>query len=62
MKTRQDNDMTNHTGVVYVENKTKLSCSIEPSAVYDENKTGQRRDQSIGLVCTKTKTELLGPI
>ena len=54
--------MTNHTGVVYVENKTKLSCSIEPSEVYDENKTGQRRDQSIGLVCTKTKTELLGPI
>ena len=39
MKTRQDNDVTNCTSVVYVENKTKLSLLIRLDAVYDDNQT-----------------------
>ena len=46
MKTRQDNDMTDRAGVVYVKNKTKLSWLIKPSVVYDESQIGQRHDQS----------------
>ena len=41
MKTRQDNELINHTGVVYIENKKKLFWSIKPGAIYDENQTEQ---------------------
>ena len=44
MKTRHDNDLTDHTGAVYIENNTKLSWSIESSVVCDENQIGQLRD------------------
>ena len=37
MKTRQDNDVTNCTGAIYVENETKLSWSIGRDAICDEN-------------------------
>lgn len=37
MKTRQDNDMTNHTGVVYIENDNELSRPIRPATIYNEN-------------------------
>ena len=37
MKTRQDNNMTDYTGVVYVENGNELSWSIISGANYDEN-------------------------
>ena len=37
MKTRQDNDMTDCTSVVYVETKTELLWLIKPVAIYDEN-------------------------
>ena len=33
-------------GAVNVENETKLSCLIGLSAIYDENQTEQRCDQS----------------
>ena len=36
MKTEQDNDVTNHIGLVYVETKTKLSGPIWLGAVSDE--------------------------
>ena len=36
-KTRQDNDMIDHTWVVYAENETKLSWSIGSGADCDEN-------------------------
>ena len=36
-KTRQDNDMTDHIGPLYIENETKLSCSIWQGMVYDEH-------------------------
>ena len=40
MKTRQDNNVTNRIGIVYVETKTKLSRPIGSSAVYVEKQTG----------------------
>ena len=36
-KTRQDNNMTNSTGVVYAENDTELSWPIWSGANCDEN-------------------------
>ena len=44
-KTRQDNNMTYCTYMVYVEKETKLLWLIEPCLVYDKRQTGQRRDQ-----------------
>ena len=41
MKTRQDNDMTKHIGVVYAENDIELSWAIRPSVLYDENQKRQ---------------------
>ena len=38
IKTRQDNDVTNRIGLVYVENNTKLSQPIELGAVHDETR------------------------
>ena len=37
--------MTNHTSMIYAENETKLSWSIELGAIYDKNKIGQWHDQ-----------------
>ena len=37
MKTRQDNDVTDHTGAIYVENNIELSWPIESGVVYDKN-------------------------
>lgn len=37
MKTRKDNDVTDHTIVVYVENETKVSWPIELGMVCDQN-------------------------
>ena len=38
MKTKQDNDVTNHTGVVYIEIETKLSWPIRKNVVYHKKK------------------------
>ena len=40
MKTIQDNDMTNHTGVVYSENNIELSWPIILGTVFDEKQIG----------------------
>lgn len=45
-KTRQDNDMTDSTGVVYIDIEIDLSWLIEQDAVYHENKTELWLDQS----------------
>ena len=37
MKTKWDSNVTDHTGVVYVENETKLPCLIGLGAINDEN-------------------------
>ena len=42
MKTKKGNGVTNHTSVVYDENDTELSWSIESRVNYDKNKIGQR--------------------
>lgn len=36
-KTRHDNDMIDHKGLLYVENKTKLLWLIQQGMVYDEH-------------------------
>ena len=41
MKIRQDNDMTDCIGVVYVENEMELSCSIRQGAICEKNEIGQ---------------------
>ena len=42
MKTKQDNDVTNHTSVVYIEIETKLSCLIRKNVVYHKKKLDRR--------------------
>lgn len=42
--TTEDNDMSNHTGVVYTDNDAKLSWPIGSRVNYDENQIGQLRD------------------
>ena len=44
MKTRHDNDVTDHIGVMYFKNNTKLSWSTGSGAFYDENQIRQLRD------------------
>ena len=36
MKTKQDNDVTNRTGVVYAKNETKFLWPIRSDAICDE--------------------------
>ena len=43
--TRDDNDVTNHTSIVYAKNEIKLSWFIGSSAIYDQNQTGQQHDR-----------------
>ena len=60
MKMKQDNDVTNHTGVVYTKNKFKLLWFIELGVLYDENQTGQWHDRSYtGVLRRKSDIELL---
>ena len=40
MNTKQDNDVTDHTGVVYVENNTERSWHVGLGADYDKKQTG----------------------
>lgn len=44
IKTRQDNDLPNHTGIVYGKNETKLLWSIGLCAVCQENQARQCRE------------------
>ena len=37
MKTKQDNDLNDHTDKVYAKNKTELSWPIRPSVFCDKN-------------------------
>ena len=46
MKTRLDNYMTDHIGLVYAKNDIELSRPIGLGAVCDNNQTGQWRDWS----------------
>lgn len=39
-KTRQGNDVTNHTGSLYIENEIELLWLIWQGTVYDEDQIG----------------------
>ena len=41
MKTRQDNDATDHIGAIYAKIKTELSYPIEQDVVYHKKHKGQ---------------------
>ena len=41
MKTRQDNDVTDHIGLLYAKIESELSGPISPGVVYDENQKEQ---------------------
>ena len=45
IKARQDNDVTDHTGVIYAKNEIELSWSIEQDAVYHEKQTRKQSDR-----------------
>ena len=53
--------MIDCTNVVYVENETDLSWSIESGMIYDKNQIGQRGDLRIGLFYVKPENELSRP-
>ena len=44
MKTREDNDMTDHTSAIYVENEIELLWPIKLGMACDENQIGQWLD------------------
>ena len=46
IKTRQDNDMTNCTRIVYAKNESELSWLIRLGAICNKNQIGRRRDRS----------------
>lgn len=41
VKTRQDNNMTDRTDVIYIENEIKFLWPIDSGMVYDKNQTKQ---------------------
>lgn len=45
-KKRQDNNMTNNTGAIYIKNETEMLWPIGSGEVYDGNQIGQRCDRS----------------
>ena len=45
-KSKQDNDVIDRIGVIFIEYNTKMSILIEQCAVYDEDKTEQWHDPS----------------
>ena len=54
MKTKQDNELTDHTGMVYDKNYIELLGPIESVTIYDKKQTGQWCDQSYKCgICQK---------
>ena len=58
MKTRQDNNMTYHTGMVYIENDTELLWLIRPGVGCDEDQTRQQREWSCRCSLHENNIEL----
>ena len=58
MKARQDNDRTDHIGMVYSKIKTKLLRPIWLSVVCDENQPKHDMINHIGVVYVENDTEL----
>ena len=61
-KTRQDNDVTDRIGLVYVENNIEFSEPIIQGAICDETKQDNDVIDHIGLVYNQNGTELSEPI
>ena len=61
MKTRQDNNITDRIGMVYVETETEMLGNIWPKMISDENQIGQRYDNCTGVVYTWNETKLSQP-
>ena len=59
-KIRQDNDMIDHTNVVYAENETKLSCPLGLGTVCDENHIAQQGDQSYRSGLSQNQNRIIG--
>lgn len=57
-KTRQDNDVINHIGLVYIKNDNELSGPIGPSAVNDETRHDNDVTNLLRAVYTGNETEL----
>ena len=62
MKTRQDNNLTDHIGTVYVENETDLQWSIGSGAICDKNQIRQLRDRSYKSNLYEKQNKLSWPI
>ena len=64
MKTRQDNNVTDGTGVVYTKNNIEQLEPIGPGVVHYENHIGQRHDQlySYGLRREQNWTDITNRI
>lgn len=45
METTLDDNVTYHTGAIYTEKENDMSWLIKQGAFFDENETGQQRDQ-----------------
>ena len=62
MKTRQDNDVIDHIGLVYIKIETELSRPIELGAVCDETRQDSDVTDLIGTVYAENNTGLSWPI
>lgn len=62
IKTRQDNDVTNRTDMVYAKNEIELPWLIKLSPICDETRLDNDVTDHIGLVHAETEIELLRPI
>ena len=56
-KTRQDNNVTDHTRVAYTENEIKLSWPIGPHEVCDKDQIGKRYNQFTHVTYVENEIE-----
>lgn len=61
-KTRQDNDLIDRIGLVYVKNDNELSGLIRSDVVYDKTRQDKDLTNHIGMVYAENDYELLGLI
>ena len=59
MKTREDNDLTDHLSVFYSENDIELMLLIRSSADSNENQMDNYMIDHKDVVCAKNKTKFL---
>ena len=57
-KTKQDNDMTNHIGLVHTKIKMELSGPIQQDTICDENQTRQDVTDHTDAIYVENEIEL----